>query len=178
MSGIPVHCDYSPRTAINTQNTGMKRNKRIQITLGLALIAVIIGLGVVYYLFNLPHQDVQGTATAYTLTVDELVDEYLRDPDAADQKYLDEQGFSRVIEVSGRISSQTQNYAGQSVIVISAEVAPVGLRCTMIDAYAAYQLPSDGSIVALKGVIRSGAWSDQELGIFEPVIMDQCAPVR
>jgi hypothetical protein len=156
----------------------MYRKKILSITLALALATAITGGAVVYYMFNLPHQDVQGSQTGFVLTVDELVTEYLNDPDAADLKYLDEEGLSGILEVSGRLTSRTQNYAGQTVVMLSAEAAPSGLRCTMISPEAALELPSDGSSVVLKGVIRSGAWYDEELATFEPVILDQCALAR
>jgi hypothetical protein len=154
----------------------MNRSDIIKWLLILVIAGVVLGAGAVYYMFTLPHQDVQGSQTEFTLTVDQLVNEYLTDPDAADLKYLDEEGFSGILEITGRIQSRTLNFVGQTTVYLSPEAAPTGIRCTILNDAALALLPDDGANVTLKGVIRTGAFYDEELNAFGPVIMDQCAP--
>lgn len=155
----------------------MKTKKILKYSLYLALVGITVGSAVVYYMFNLPDHDVQGSITEYQLTVDELVMDYLNDGDQADMKYLDEEGISSVIEISGTVSKVDQNFAGEWVVTLSPERAPTGIRCTMIKTEV-LESPQSGNYLTLKGVIRSGAYFDQELTTYQPVILDDCASVN
>lgn len=70
-----------------------------KIALGLLLLAIIASVGVYFYMYQ-EHRDIANEASAYSLTVPELSQQYVTDVTASDKKYLDQ-----TIEVSGTITS-------------------------------------------------------------------------
>jgi UDP-N-acetylmuramyl pentapeptide synthase len=60
------------------------------------IVALVIGLGVAYYLWNKPHRDIAAEDAAFALTADELFDAFEADETAANAKYLD-----KVVAVTG-----------------------------------------------------------------------------
>lgn len=89
------------------------------------LIAGVFGLllagGIAFYLYNKPHRDVASEKPAFTLTADQLFDEYEVDETAANAKYLDQ-----TVEVTGTIAEVGTNDAGQNLVILSAENAMIG----------------------------------------------------
>lgn len=81
-----------------------KRKKILKIAAMVVVAGLLIGAGVVYYLFNIPHRDVQASATDYQLTTSQLVNEYIDNREAANKKYLAEDGNSKILEVTGTIA--------------------------------------------------------------------------
>ena len=73
--------------------------KGLKIFLIVAIVGLVTGLSTVYYIFNMPHRDVENEAPAYTMEAKVLFDEYNNDEDAAHLKYGD-----KVIQVSGDIA--------------------------------------------------------------------------
>jgi len=63
--------------------------KSIKISLLVIGTILVIGGSIGYYLFNMPHRDVQATEADASLSAENLVNEYLDDYDAANAKYLD-----------------------------------------------------------------------------------------
>jgi len=73
--------------------------KFLKIGLIVAIVGLLIGGGVIYYIFNKPHRNVAGEAPAFTLTADALYTEYSANEDASNTKYI-----NKVIQVSGDIT--------------------------------------------------------------------------
>lgn len=157
-------------------NLIMKRKKIFKIALALIILAVVIGGGYAFYLFNMPHRDIQSTETDYVLQATALTNEYLKNPDQANEKYLDDEGESKIIEVSGIVNNISEDFKGNKVVLLKSENDEAGVSCTFTtetnqDA-AALKI---GEQVTIKGVIRSGAYYDEDLGMYENVIMEKCA---
>lgn len=68
----------------------MKSKKIKRILLIVLGLLVVFGL-VAFFIANQPHRNVQQSSTDYILSATDLVNEYLENPDAANQKYLDEE---------------------------------------------------------------------------------------
>jgi hypothetical protein len=89
------------------------------------IIFLVTGLllagGIVYFVYNKPHRDVASEKAEYTLTADELFDEYEADEAAANSKFLD-----KTVQVSGTISEIGTNDAGQSFVILAAKNAMIG----------------------------------------------------
>jgi len=89
------------------------------------IIFLVTGLllagGIVYFVYNKPHRDVASEKAEYTLTADELFDEYEADEAAANSKFLD-----KTVQVSGTVSEIGTNDAGQSFVILAAENAMIG----------------------------------------------------
>ncbi|MBW6535833.1 MAG: OB-fold putative lipoprotein [Mariniphaga sp.] len=157
----------------------MKRKKIIKIAAIIILAGIVIGAGVGLYLFNMPHRDVQGAKTDYSVTGSALVAEYLSDPTAANQKYLAADGESKILEVSGVVSKISENFNGQKVVLLKDQSDKAGVSATFSEETAeqvsAIQV---GQTIRVKGVIRSGAAYDQDLGLYENVILEKSAIIN
>lgn len=156
-----------------------KNKKRIKILAIVVVIGLVIGGGIVLYLFNMPHRNVQETATDYTLNANDIVQEYLTNPTLANDKYLDEEGESKILEVKGTVSSITEDFNNQKVVLLKPENQEAGVSCTFTAATnKSAEALTVGSTVIIKGVIRSGASYDEDLEMYENVIMEKCDVVN
>ena len=92
--------------------------KKTKVTAAILGLGLIIALGVGYYMFNMPQRDVQNTKTDYTLNSAELVNEYLNDAKAANEKYLQEEGDSKILAITGTIAAITTDLNDQKVVLL------------------------------------------------------------
>ncbi len=129
-------------------------------------------------MYNMPHRDVQGTSTDYRLSVTELVDEYLANPEAANAKYLAEDGNSKILEVSGTVHRPRKNMNDQVMVVLQNPGEKAGVNATFTqqasDVFADLET---GQEIVIKGVIRSGVYFDKNLNMYINAIIDHAAPV-
>lgn len=152
-----------------------KKKKILKITLIVVAIGIVIAGGVGYYMFNMPHRDVSNASTDYTLNASEFVAEYLNDPQAADNKYLDEEGESKIIEVTGIISDIDTDFAGNTVLILKKETDKAGVSCTFTEeTNSKTNNLKVGDIATVKGVIRSGAVFIEALDMYENIILEKC----
>lgn len=149
-----------------------KTLKRIGIVV---IIGVIIASGIIFYMFNKPHRDVQAAQTDYNLTTAEIVSQYLKNEDTANNKYLSEEGASKIIAITGEVFSITTDQKNQKVIVLKAAKEKAGVSCTfMKSTNVNAEKLQKGQTVTIKGVIRSGAGFDEDLDMYEDVILEKC----
>jgi len=155
-------------------------NKKI-VKRGLIIIAlgIVIGGGVFLYMFFQPHRNVQATKTDFQLEAKQIVDEYLKDAKTANNKYLQEEGNSKVIEVSGVVSEISEDFNKQKVVLLKGMGENAGVSCTFTSETNknAAKLKI-GDKVTIKGVIRSGAGYDEDMELYEDVIMEKCDVVK
>ncbi len=152
----------------------MSKKKIFKIVAIVGIAGLLIGGGIGAYMFFMPHRDVQSAATDYKMTSTEIVLEYLNNKEAADKKYLSEDGDSKILEVSGPIKSISDNYLGNKVILLQNDGDKAGVGATFTketnENVSGMQV---GQIITIKGVIRSGASYDEDLGLFEHVILEK-----
>lgn len=143
-------------------------------------IIVVGALGGSYglYLYFMPHRDVQSVEAFATISANDLVTEYLKDNAAANLKYLADDGDSKVLNVTGRVSSIETDQKNQIVLVLKDEGAAIGVSCTFMESTNknAEKLKI-GNRVKIKGVLRSGVDEDSEL-LEEDVIIENCDVVK
>ncbi|MCX6204644.1 MAG: hypothetical protein NTZ19_00135 [Bacteroidetes bacterium] len=153
----------------------MNRKKTMKFSVIVTVIASLIAGTVVFYLFNQPKRDVQATKTDFRFTASQLVTEYLVDAKKANAKYLNEDGNSKVLEISGMVANISENYNKQKVLLLKFPADSAGVSCTIISVKDPLlnQIKLSEDII-VKGVIRSGASYDKDLGMYENVIMDNC----
>lgn len=152
----------------------MKKHLR-KILLAFSLVASL-GLAYGLFLYFLPHRDVQATATDYRLLASDLVTEYLSTPQAADTKYLDRSGDSRILEVTGPIHEVRTNLAGETIVVLRSPGSLAGVACTFtLSSSPPASALSLGELITVKGVIRAGTKFNDMLGIHTDVILEKCA---
>jgi hypothetical protein len=139
-------------------------------------IFVLMGGGYGLYLWNMPHRDVQAAKVDFSLTAAEFVDDYLRDGAAANAKYLDAEGDSKILSLTGLVKAMRTNQAGESVLVLRAPGAEVGVACTFT--VATNPVPGAvkiGDTVTVKGVVRAGAEYSDILGGYIDAVVEKCS---
>jgi hypothetical protein len=151
------------------------KKKIIKWSLIVTISALIIGGSIVYYLFNMPHRDVQSTPADYKMAATELVDEYLKDSQKANSKYLQEEGESKIIAVTGTVFSIETNLNDEKVVLLKKDSEYAGVSCTFMTSTNEHATALKiGEQVSIKGVIRAGASYDDDMEIYEDVIMEKC----
>lgn len=141
----------------------------------LIVSAVLTIGGIMYYLFNQPHRDVQATAPDYQMEASELVNEYLSNVALANDKYLQIEGNSKIIAVTGSIIVITEDLNQQKVVYIEGLIGKAGVSCTFTaETNAQVNNLKIGDKITIKGVIRSGAEYDEDLELYEDVILEKC----
>jgi hypothetical protein len=156
----------------------MKRKKVIRIVAILGITGLVIGGGVGLYMFNMPQRDVQSANTDYSVSSSQLVEEYLNDKDAADQKYLASDGDSKILEVTGVVNRITEDFNGRKVVLLKDEQDLAGVSAAFTsETESTLQGITVGEPVTIKGVIRSGAAYDEDLGFYLNVILEKSAVI-
>jgi hypothetical protein len=150
----------------------MSIKKRIVIILGVGIIvAGIIGA----MMFFKPQRDVQNTTTDFSYQASEIVKEYLTDAEKANNKYLDEEGNSKVLEIVGTVAKISEDFNHQKVVLLKSNLDKAGVSCTFTRETNPHTVNVKiGSSITVKGVIRSGAAFDADLDMYENVILEKC----
>jgi len=131
------------------------------------------------YMFNKPHRDVQSTGADYVLSSSQIVQEYLTDSEAANQKYLSADGDSKILEITGEISKITENYNGQKVVLLKSSQDKAGVSATFTaESNEKLSGKTPGQAITVKGVIRSGASYDEDLGLYENVLLEKSDVIK
>ena len=150
------------------------KKKIFKIVLIVIGVGILIGGGVGFYMFNKPARDVQNTKTDFSYNASEIVNEYLTDAKKANDKYLDENGESKVLEITGVVSEISTDFNSQKVILLKADGDKAGVSCTFTaETNANAENVKIGDQVTIKGVIRSGATYDEDLEMYENVIIEK-----
>lgn len=144
--------------------------------MGLVLLGIlIVGLGIALYLFNMPHRNVVGSKADFNMTASAIVHEYLENPTAANAKYLNEEGESKILAVTGTVRSIDEDMNQQKVILLMEANDKAGVSCTFTQNTNEHADNIEtGQQITVKGVIRSGASYDADMELYEDVILEKC----
>jgi hypothetical protein len=157
----------------------MKKRKLIRTIAIIGIAGLLSGGGIGLYMFNKPHRDVQSARADYMLTSSQIVAEYLADNQAANQKYLAADGDSKILEISGEVSEISENFKGQKVVLLNGDKGRAGVSAIFTeetnDNLNGITL---GQAITVKGVIRSGASYDEDLEMYENVILEKSDIVK
>lgn len=149
----------------------MTTKKKILITLS---VGILIAVAVALYMFNKPARDVQATKTDFSYKASEIVKEYLTDAKKANDKYLDENGNSKVLEITGTVADISEDFNHQKVILLKAANDKAGVSATFTKETNSHtENIKVGDEITVKGVIRSGATYDKDLEMYENVTLDK-----
>ncbi|MCK4990331.1 MAG: hypothetical protein KAS29_07585 [Bacteroidales bacterium] len=152
----------------------MKKKKLIRTIAIIGVAGLIIGGGIGLYMFNKPHRDVQSAQADYMLTSSQIVTEYLTDNEAANQKYLAADGDSKILEISGEVNKISENFNGQKVVLLKGGQDRAGVSAIFTaETNDNLNEISLGQTITVKGVIRSGASYDEDLEMYEHVILEK-----
>ena len=145
--------------------------------IGVAGLILVGGIGL--YLFNMPHRDVQSARADYALTSTQIVSEYLAYKDAANQKYLAADGDSKILEISGTVAKITNDFNGQKVVLLKGSNDKAGVSATFtLETNKNLDGVEPGQTLSVKGVIRSGASYDEDLELYENVILEKSDVIK
>jgi tRNA_anti-like len=149
--------------------------KKLKILIIVGIAGVLVASATAAYMYNMPHRNVQKAKIDYSLTATQIVNEYLTNATSANEKYLQEEGESKILAVKGEVKSINIDQNEQYVVLLKAPTDDAGVSCTFTSATNenAKNL-SIGQKVSIKGVIRSGAAYDEDLEMFENVILEKC----
>jgi hypothetical protein len=157
----------------------MKKRKVFRIIAIIGIAGLLVGGGVGLYMFNKPHRDVQSAQADYVLSSSQIVAEYLADYQAANQKYLAADGNSKILEISGEVNEISENFNGQKVVLLNGVKDRAGVSAIFTEE------TNDnlngikvGRTITVKGVIRSGASYDEDLEMYEHVILEKSDLVK
>ncbi len=145
------------------------------------LIVVIAVIGIAYaaYMWFMPHRNIQSTKAFATMESTALVNEFLEDKAKANDLYLDSEGESKVLIISGKVASISKDQLGQQVVLLKDDSEKMGVSCTFtLDSNTQVDKIKVGDSVKIKGVIRSGAEYDEDLDLSENVIVEKAAIVE
>ncbi|HET6243138.1 MAG: hypothetical protein H0V01_10580 [Bacteroidetes bacterium] len=157
----------------------MTIRKTVKASLLILSALVFIAGGIAYYFYNLPHRDVHSAQADYSYDAGELVNEYLSDPIKANEKYLDGEGESKILQVSGPVVSISEDFKNQKVIRLKPENGKAGVSCTFTEETNDEALAIlVGQTITVKGVIRIGAAYDEDLERYEDVILEKCSLIK
>ncbi|MDX2445157.1 MAG: hypothetical protein QNK30_15285 [Bacteroidales bacterium] len=155
------------------------KKKLFRIAAIIAVAGLLIGGGIMLYMFNMPHRDIQSAKTDYSLTSTQIVLEYLSDRDAANEKYLASDGNSKILEVTGIISKISENFNSQKVVLLKSNEDKAGVTAVFTtETNPSVSNLNVGETITVKGVIRSGASYDDDLELYENVILEKSDIVR
>ena len=145
-----------------------------KIVIGLGIVIIIVGI-IGAMMFFKPQRDVQNTKTDFSYQASEIVNEYLTDSNKANNKYLDEEGNSKVLEIEGLVAKISEDFNNQKVILLKSATDKAGVSCTFTKETNEHTLNiKTGDKITVKGVIRSGAAFDADLDMYENVILEKC----
>ncbi len=152
------------------------KSKIIKIVLAIFIIAIAYAA----YLWFMPHRNVQSIDAFKTVDATELVNEFLTDKEKANATYLDsEEGESKVLIVKGIVAKISKDQLGQYVLLLKKDVDKMGVSCTFtLESNSQVAEIKIGDAVKVKGVIRSGAEYDEDLGLIENVIIEKSALIN
>ncbi len=152
------------------------KSKIIKIVLAL----IVIAIGVVAYLWFMPHRNVQSVKAFKTIDATALVNEFLTDKEKANALYLDsDEGESKVLIVTGIVAKISKDQLGQQVILLKNKKDKMGVSCSFtLETNNQVNTIKIGDHISIKGVIRSGAEYDEDLDLIENVIIEKSALIK
>ena len=152
----------------------MNRKKIFRIIAIIAIAGIIIVGGIGLYMFNMPHRNVQKSKTDYFLSSSQIVSEFLANKDEANEKYLAADGDSKILEITGMVKKISDDYNGQKVVLLKGDNDKAGVSATFTaETNKSTAKLKSGQTVTIKGVIRSGAAYDEDLELYENVILEK-----
>ena len=151
----------------------------MKLGLSILIIIFVLGLGIALSMYYMPHRDIQSASPDYTMTISQLTEEYLEGSAQANDKYLSEDGESKILLLTGTIKSISENLNGQKVMLLKEALDKAGVNFTFSEGetYDFSQLKI-GQEASIKGVIRSGATYDEDLEMYENTIIEKSTLIK
>ncbi len=154
-------------------------NKFIKWGLILLACGVVLGVSAYTIIMFTPHRDVQATPTDFKISAKTLVHETLDDAIASNAKYLEEDGNSKIIEVTGTVAAVNEDMNKQKTILLKEEGEGAGVNCTFtLNTNAKVEEVHVGDKVTIKGLFKSGAEFDEDMEEYLDVNLSKCDIIK
>lgn len=139
-----------------------------------ALCFLLLGAGMALNIWFEPHRDVKSAPVFAEFGVDDFTTEFIDDPKAAAEKYLAEDGDSKIVTMSGTISAIEKNLKGQTVVELRGKREESGARFTLMDdqQQTASKL-NVGDSAKITGVVSAGPEYDKDFGRYLDAVLEQ-----
>ena len=145
-----------------------------KIILILALVAILVAVGVAYYMYNKPHMNVAKTSPDFTLSADSLFAEYQLNEQAANTKFLE-----KILLVNGTVDHPNFENPAEPNIVLIASDGEGTVTCGFKPEYlASIQKLIAGDKITIKGQCK-GLTGDAALDLLASpdVVLTNCTVV-
>ncbi|CAN5180896.1 hypothetical protein BH09BAC5_BH09BAC5_03150 [soil metagenome] len=153
--------------------------KKFKIILAVILLIGLAGGGYAYYLWNMPHLDVQAQKVDVTIDASNLVKEYLQDEKKANEKYLGADGESKIFIIKGVINSIDKDMNNQATVLLQSGEDKAGVKCFFMPTTSKNtEALKVGDVVNIKGIIRSGASYDSDMELYVNVVLEKCDIIK
>jgi hypothetical protein len=119
------------------------KKKQLILILMIAILAVVTVT--VFYTFRKNPDSVSRSKPEFIISASELVDEFMEDEDAANQKYLD-----KIIQIGGEISGVEELQGGKTVIYLKGNSLG-SVSCLFSGSELGTEIPEVGKPVTIKG---------------------------
>jgi hypothetical protein len=153
----------------------MKKNKFLTVL----VMGLMGGLGVssfAVYVWFMPHRDVVSAEPDYQLSSFSFISEYLEDSGASNNKYLSDDGDSKIVVLSGLVASISQNQNGDQVVLMKETGSLVGVAFTFAtETNGDATVLKPGQFIAIKGVVRAGPRHDEFLGLYSNGVIEKAS---
>ena len=94
---------------------------------------LVVGGGVIYYLFNMSHKDVQAAALDFHFEARELVNEYLASAQMVNNKYALEERDFKIATAKGTIASNDMEMKQQDLVFLKEAAKQKSIECTFLE---------------------------------------------
>lgn len=129
------------------------------------LVLAALGAGYAYYLYNKPVADTSDLAAAYSLSADELFNQFENDESAANSMYL-----GKIVEVKGKIREFSIGDSGEINLVLASGSDMFGINCGLSKGQdKEYRKFREGDSIKVKGECS---------GISMDVVLTRCVIVN
>ncbi|MBK9591510.1 MAG: hypothetical protein IPO32_08375 [Crocinitomicaceae bacterium] len=138
------------------------------------LCFILLGAGIGLDIWFQPHRDVKSAPVFAEFGVDDFTSEFIDRPLEAKEKYLAEDGDSKIVTMTGKIASIETNLKGETVIELRGKREEAGARFTlMADQKEKASALSVGDSTKITGVVSAGAVYDEDFGRYLNAILEQ-----
>ncbi len=149
------------------------KNKKIIYRLIAIVLFLILCVGIFAYReYNRKNVNLSDTKAAYTLTEMQLIEEFTKDQDASNKKYL-----GKILELSGNIKKIDTDANGYHTVILGNAVNMNSVRCSVDSAFnkEAHNLLV-GSPVVIKGICTG--YNADDLGLGSDVILNRSIAIK
>ena len=131
--------------------------------------AILVAITKEYFLWNKKHIDVVRT-DGIEIVAGVLYKSFTADSAAANKNYV-----QHVLQVSGTVSSVTENQQSNTVVLLKTIADGAYINCTMEEKKTGIK---EGSSILIKGICNGLGQADPDLGILGDVYLVRCYLVK